>query len=165
MPVIVVGRINDPRLAEHILDRGQADLVAMGRALLADPELPKKASEGRFEDIAPCTGCGVGCLRNLVTGGPLTCVINPALGREKEMAITPAARPKKVLVAGGGPGGLEAARIAALRGHQVTLFEKEARLGGQYNLAAVPPLKQELSLLVKYLSVQVEKAGVRVELN
>lgn len=165
VPVIVVGRINDPRLAEYILDRGQADLVAMGRALLADPELPKKASEGRFEDIAPCTGCGVGCLGNLVTGGPLTCVINPALGREKELAITPAARPKKVLVAGGGPGGLEAACIAALRGHQVTLFEKEAHLGGQYNLAAVPPLKQELSLLVKYLSVQVEKAGVRVELN
>ncbi|NQT48098.1 MAG: FAD-dependent oxidoreductase [Chloroflexi bacterium] len=95
----------------------------------------------------------------------MTCLINPAVGREKEMVITPASKPKKVLVAGGGPGGLEAARVAALRGHQVTLFEKEAKLGGQFNLAAVPPSKQELCQVLKYLSAQVEKAGVRVELN
>jgi NAD(H)-dependent 7beta-hydroxy-3-oxo-delta4-cholenoic acid oxidoreductase len=165
VPVIVVGRINDPRLAENMLERQQADLVAMGRALIADPELPKKAAEGRFEDIAPCTGCGLGCIGALNVGKPMTCLINPAVGREKEMAITPAAKPKNVLVAGGGPAGLEAARVAALRGHQVTLFEKEAKLGGQFNLAAVPPLKQELCQVLKYLCTQVEKAGTRVVLN
>lgn len=165
VPVMVVGKITDPRLAEDILDKGQADMIVMGRALLADPELPKKAAEGRFEDIAPCTSCGLGCLRTQLTYEPMTCVINPTVGREKEMAITPAAKPKKVLVVGGGPGGLEAARVAALRGHQVTLYEKEAKLGGQLNLAAIPPMKQELSKWIIYLCVQVEKVGVRVELN
>ncbi len=165
VPVMVVGRITNPRLAEDILDKGQADMVVMGRALIADPELPNKAAEGRFDDIAPCTSCGLGCLRGQLTMEPMTCVINPAVGREKEMVITPAAKPKKVLVAGGGPGGLEAARVAALRGHDVTLLEKEAKLGGQLKLAPVPPMKQELSLWLKYLSVQVEKVGVKVELN
>jgi len=165
VPVMVVGRITDPRFAEDILDRREADMVVMGRALLADPELPNKAKEGRFEDIAPCTSCGLGCLRTQLTYEPMTCVINPTVGREKEMAITPAAKLKKVLVAGGGPGGLEAARVAALRGHQVTLFEKQAKLGGQLNLAAIPPMKQELSKWVIYLSTQVKKAGVKVELK
>lgn len=165
VPVMVVGRITDPRLAEDILDKGQADMVVMGRALLADPELPNKAAEGRFEDIAPCTSCGLGCLRGQLTYEPLTCVINPTVGREKEMAITPAAKAKKVMVVGGGPGGLEAARVAAVRGHEVTLYEKEAKLGGQFNLAAVPPMKQELSLWLQYLTVQVKKVGVTVELN
>jgi 2,4-dienoyl-CoA reductase-like NADH-dependent reductase (Old Yellow Enzyme family)/thioredoxin reductase len=165
VPVMAVGRINDPLLAEDILDRGEADLVVMGRALLADPELPNKAAAGKFEDIAPCIGCSLGCIGRMMALQPLSCTVNPAVGREKEMAITPAAKRKKVLVAGGGPGGLEAARVAALRGNQVTLCEKEAKLGGQFNLAAVPPMKQELCNLVKYLSRQVEKAGVRVELN
>jgi len=165
VPVMVVGRINDPRLAEDILVRGQADLVSVGRAFLADPEWINKAAEGRFEDIAPCIGCGLGCIGELTAGRSMTCLINPAVGREKEMVITPASKPKKVLVAGGGPGGLEAARVAALRGHQVTLFEKEAKLGGQFNLAAVPPSKQELCQVLKYLSAQVKKAGVRVEMN
>jgi len=163
VPVIAVGRINDPRRAEAILDRGQADLVAMGRSLLADPELPNKAAAGMFEDIVPCISCGLGCLGTSSTGA--TCVINPAMGRENEMTITPAAKPKKVVVVGGGPGGLEAASVAALRGHRVTLFEKASKLGGQYNLAAIPPLKQEVSLHLKYLSRQVKKAGVEAKLN
>jgi len=165
VPVMVVGRINDPRLAEDILERNQADLIVMGRALLADSELPNKAAEGRFEDIAPCIGCGLGCIAGRETGRPMTCLVNPTVGREKEMAITPAAKPKKVLVAGGGPGGLEAARVAALRGHQVTLYEKESKLGGQFNLAAIPPLKQELCKVPRYLSIQVEEAGGKVQLN
>lgn len=165
VPVLVVGRINDPVVAEDILQRGQADMVVMGRALLADPDLPNKAREGRLDDITPCVGCSIGCFTRLVSLQPLTCVMNPAVQREREMALTRAARARKVLVAGGGPGGLEAARVTALRGHQVTLCEKEARLGGQYNLAAVPPLKQELAKTIKYLSTQVQKAGVKVELN
>ncbi len=165
IPVAVVGRINDPRLAEDILRRDQADVIVMGRALLADPDLPNKAAEGRFDDIAPCIGCGLGCIAGREGGKPMTCVINPTVGREKEMAIAPAARPKKVMVVGGGPGGLEAARVAALRGHQVSLYEREAEPGGQFNLAAVPPLKQELSKAIKYLRTQVEKAGVTLQLN
>jgi len=165
VPVMVVGRINDPLLAESILQRNQADLVSLGRALLADPEFPNKAAEGRFDDIATCVGCCLGCLRVQLTMEPMTCVINPAVGREKEMAITPTTKPRKVMVVGGGPGGLEAARVAALRGHQVTLYEKEAKLGGQFNLAVVAPMKQELSKIIKYLSTQLEKAGVQVHLN
>jgi NAD(H)-dependent 7beta-hydroxy-3-oxo-delta4-cholenoic acid oxidoreductase len=164
VPVMVVGRINDPLVAEDILERGDADMVVIGRPLLADPELPNKAKEGRLEDINPCISC-TQCLAQIMSVRPLTCVINPTLGREKEMAISPAARPRKVLVAGGGPGGLEAARVAALRGHEVTLCEKDTKLGGQFNLAAVAPMKQELCKVIKYLSTQVEKAKVRVRLG
>ena len=165
VPVMVVGRINDPQLAEDILVKGYADMIVMGRALLADPELPNKAREGSIEDIAPCTSCGQGCLRTQLTYEPMTCVINPAVGREKEMVITPVAKQKKVLVIGGGPGGLEAARVSALRGHKVMLWEKASKLGGQINLAAIPPMKQELSKWIIYLSTQVKKAQVKVELN
>ncbi|NQT48200.1 MAG: FAD-dependent oxidoreductase, partial [Chloroflexi bacterium] len=165
VPVAAVCRINNPRFAEDILQRNEADLIVMGRALLADPEFPNKAAEGRLEDIAPCMGCGLGCVAGRQGGNPMTCVINPSIGREREMAITPADKAKKVMVVGAGPAGLEAARVAAIRGHQVTLYEKEAVPGGQFNLAYVPPLKQELSLGTKYLRKQVEKAGVEVKLN
>lgn len=159
VPVLVVGRITDPHLAENILQKGDADMVVMGRALLADPELPRKAQEGRFDDIAPCIGCSIGCFGRITQLQPLTCTVNPTVGREREMALSRASRRKKVLVAGGGPGGMEAARVAALRGHEVTLYEKESGLGGQYTLAAIPPLKQELGKAIKYLATQVEKAG------
>jgi NAD(H)-dependent 7beta-hydroxy-3-oxo-delta4-cholenoic acid oxidoreductase len=165
VPVMVVGRINDPRFAEDILKRNEADLIVMGRALLADPDLPKKASAGSFDDIAPCIGCGLGCIAGREAGRRMTCLVNPTVGREKKMTISPAAKAKKVMVVGGGPGGLEVARVAALRGHQVTLYERETELGGQFKLAAVPPLKQELSKAIKYLSAQIEKAGVDVHLN
>jgi len=165
VPVMVVGRINDPLVAEDILEKGDADMVVIGRALLADSELPNKAREGRLEDINPCIGCSEGCLGRIMAVKPLTCVVNPTVGREKEMTITPAAESRRVLVAGGGPGGLEAARVAALRGHQVTLCEKDIKLGGQFNLAAVAPMKQELCKVIKYLSTQVGKAGVEVRLD
>jgi NAD(H)-dependent 7beta-hydroxy-3-oxo-delta4-cholenoic acid oxidoreductase len=164
VPVMVVGRINDPLVAEDILEKGDADMVVMGRPLLADPELPNKAKEGRLEDINPCISC-TQCLARIMSVRPLTCVINPAVGREKEMTITPAAKAKRVLVAGGGPGGLEAARVAASRRHEVTLCEKDTKLGGQFNLAAVAPMKQELCKVIKYLSTQVEKAKVQVRLS
>lgn len=165
IPVGVVGRINDPRFAEDVLDRNEADFVIVGRALLADPEWVNKAAEGRFDDIAPCTGCGSGCIGAQKAGRSMTCVINPAVGKEREMDIRPADRQKRVMVIGGGPAGLEAARVAALRGHQVTLCEKGPNVGGQLNLATVPPMKQELSKWVKYLLIQVKKAGVELRLN
>ena len=165
VPVMVVGRINNPLLAEDILQKGHADITVMGRALLADPELPNKAAEGRFDDIAPCAACGLGCVGEQMKMRPMTCVINPSVGREKDMPLVPAARSKTVLIAGGGPGGLEAARVAAVRGHEVTLCEKGAKLGGQLNAAAMAPTKQEIALWIQYLVVQIEKAGVRVELN
>jgi 2,4-dienoyl-CoA reductase-like NADH-dependent reductase (Old Yellow Enzyme family)/thioredoxin reductase len=165
IPVICVGRINTPRVAEFVLETGKTDMVSMGRALHADPELPNKAAAGNLEDIAPCIACNIGCIGTVTTGQHATCIVNPAAGREKEMALVPAEKPKQVLVAGGGPAGLEAARVAALRGHNVTLCEKEEKLGGQINIASVPPFMQEISQLIQYLSRQAEKAGVQIELG
>ncbi len=165
VPVICVGRINSPRVAEYVLKTGKADLVSMGRALIADPDLPRKAEEGRFEDIAPCVADNQGCLVNPFKKKPASCLINPARGREREMEPVPTANPKRLLVVGGGPAGLEAARVAAVRGHEVVLCEKEEILGGQINIASIPPGKQELSQLVQYLSRQCEKAGVEIRLN
>lgn len=165
IPVICVGRINTPGIAEFVLATGRADLVSMGRALNADPELPNKAAAGDLEDIAPCVGCNTGCIGTVVAGGQASCVVNPAAGKERAMTIVPAATPRRVLVAGGGPAGLEAARVASLRGHDVTLCEKAEKLGGQVNLASVPPWKQEISQVIKYLSLQAQKAGVKVELG
>lgn len=164
IPVISVGRILTPWVAEDILSSGKADMVAMGRALLADAEFPRKAAAGNWEDITPCVG-DLHCLMSLYSDKTISCMVNAAAGREKEMALVPAKNPKKILVVGGGPGGLEAARVAALRGHKVTLVEKSAKLGGQLLMASFPPTKQEFSCLVKYLAGQVYKSGVKVELN
>lgn len=165
VPVMVVGRIVDPGMAGDIVRRGDADMVVLGRSLIADPAWPRKAAAGAREDIAPCIGCGLGCVRNRERGGDMTCIVNPAVGREAEMAIRPAARKKKVVVAGAGPAGLEAARVAALAGHDVSLYEKGPVAGGQFNLAAVPPGKQELCKVIRYLSLQAEKAGARISYN
>ncbi|MFI5394267.1 MAG: FAD-dependent oxidoreductase [Candidatus Binatia bacterium] len=166
IPVMVAHRIQDPFVAEHIIAQGKADLVCMGRALIADPDLPNKAAAGQFDDIIPCIACNQGCLRMVyVEQRHISCMLNRTVGEEKEMALVPATVPKKVLVAGGGPGGLEAARVAARRGHHVTLYEKSERVGGQFNLAAIPPTKQEYAKLIQYLYTQVKKAGVTVELR
>jgi NADPH-dependent 2,4-dienoyl-CoA reductase/sulfur reductase-like enzyme len=165
IPVICVGRIKNPRLADFLIATGRTDMVSMGRALIADPELPKKASEGNFDDIAPCIADNQGCFGSGAVRKPMSCFVNSMVGREKDWAIVPAETPRKVMVVGGGPSGLEAARVAALRGHQVTLYEKEAKLGGQVNLACIPPFKHEMSLLIKYLSHQIARAGVEVILG
>jgi NAD(H)-dependent 7beta-hydroxy-3-oxo-delta4-cholenoic acid oxidoreductase len=165
VPVMVVGRINEARLAEDVLARGDADMVVMGRALLADAAFANKAREGRFEDIAPCIGCGIGCIAGRLEGRDMTCVINPWSGREGETALVPAAEPKKVMVIGAGPAGMEAARVAAQRGHRVILFEKASKTGGLFNLAAVPPHKQELTRVTKYLTTQLAKAQVELRLD
>jgi len=164
VPVIVVGRITNPYAAEKVLACGQADMVAMGRALVADPDWPLKAAADRSAEIVPCVGDSA-CLSSVMSDRAVTCLINPCVGREEEMALTPSSRPKNVLVVGGGPAGLEAARVAACRGHKVTLIEKTSCLGGQLLTAAFPPLKQEIVRVVQYLAAQVDRTGVEVILN
>ncbi|BAF58448.1 MAG: FAD-dependent oxidoreductase [Pelotomaculum sp.] len=164
IPVITTGCIYDPHFAESILAEGRADLVGMGRASIADPELPCKVAAGLLEDIRPCTGCLQGCIGSLYYGRPITCMANPEVGREEEAVLKPALQAKKVLVVGGGPAGLEAARVAARRGHKVILCEKSGSLGGQLKIAAMPPHKQRMAHLVKYLVNQVKKAGVEIRL-
>jgi len=163
VPVVAVGRINDPQLAEAILADGRADLVAMGRALICDPELPRKVEEGRPEDIRPCIACGVACTEGGQRGGVMSCVSNAQAGAEGTARIETAGRSRRVLVVGGGPAGMEAARVAALRGHKVILCEKSARLGGLLNAGSLPPYKYELPNLVRYFARQLEKLGVEVQ--
>jgi mycofactocin system FadH/OYE family oxidoreductase 2 len=164
VPVFCVGRITDPMMAERILEQGQADMVGMTRALLADPELPRKAQEGRLDDIRRCIGC-LFCVQRLWHNLPLACAVNPAAGREKWLGIGTLQRapsPKRVMVVGGGPAGLKAAEVAARRGHNVTLFEEQDALGGQVRLAPRQPTRADIEDAVQHLEVQVRKLGVRV---
>lgn len=163
--VMVGHRVNDPLLAERLLEEGCADIVLMGRALIADPELPKKAGEGRLGEIRPCIGCNIGCVGRIVVGLPATCTVNPAVGKEREWRIEPASRRKRVLVVGGGVGGMEAARTAALRGHEVVLVEKQDRLGGWAALGCLPPHKEEILGLLRYYESELARLGVRIELG
>ena len=165
IPVITVGRITDPILAEAIIAGKKADLVAMGRASLADPELPNKAAAGKFSDINPCIGCMQGCIDMISQYQPAACLVNPTLGKEQEMKIEPADVKKKVFVAGGGPGGMEAAMVAARRGHEVHLFEKTGRLGGQYYTASIPPFKGEIAGFIAWQKKQLEDHRVSIHLN
>jgi len=165
LPVIAVGRINDPYMIEGILREGSADLVALGRQSIADPEFPKKVAEGNLEDIRWCISCNQGCIDRVFTGKQLSCLVNPRVGREDEIHVVQALRRKKIFVIGGGPAGLAAARVAALKGHEVHLYEKSNKLGGQLNLASILPCKQDIAKAVKYLSTQVKTLGVRINLN
>lgn len=164
VPVIAVGRIT-PEVAEQTLKEGKADLVSMGRALIADPELPNKLRAGREEDIIPCISCHH-CLHSMVYGKTgMECAVNPMTGREVQYPIAPARKARRVHVVGGGPAGMEAARVAAIRGHQVVLYEREAQLGGQLVPAAVPPGKDRITPFTQYLAKQLEKLGVQIRLG
>jgi 2,4-dienoyl-CoA reductase-like NADH-dependent reductase (Old Yellow Enzyme family)/thioredoxin reductase len=166
VPVVAVGRLHDPVLAERVLAEGKADLIAVGRSLIADPEWPQKAAEGRYGDICPCIACNQPeCHGRIFQQMELGCTVNAAVGREVRYAVKPAACPRHVLIVGGGAAGLEAARVAALRGHAVTLCEQMETLGGQLWLAAAPPHKGDIEKLVRYLSGQAHKLGVTVRLS
>ncbi len=163
IPVAVAGRMNE-NLAEELLQQGKVDFIALGRTLWADPEFPKKVAEGRIEDIVRCTRCGT-CEDPIV--GPRRCRVNPSLGRERELAIIPTEKKKKVLVIGGGPAGMEAARVAALRGHDVTIYEKESKLGGKIPLASMIKGNdiEDVMTIIEYLRTQVEKLNIKVLLG
>ena len=164
IPVMVVGRINDPQIANEIIAQAKADLVCMGRGLLADPEMPLKAQEGRLDEIRTCIACNT-CMESIFKRGRIECLVNPMLGREKEMAFIPTSKPKKIMVVGGGPGGLNVAWIAAKRGHDVHVYEKRCELGGQLLPGSLPGHKAELRTLIQFQKKQAELFGVKCHLN
>ncbi|MBI5604084.1 MAG: mycofactocin system FadH/OYE family oxidoreductase 2 [Deltaproteobacteria bacterium] len=168
LPVFCTNRINDPHLAEKILADGQADLIGMVRALICDPELPNKAREGRTEDIRNCIACNQGCIGRMGLGYLLGCVHNPAVGQEKFLGLgtlKPCARPKKVIIIGAGPAGLEAARVAALRKHEVILMEKNQEVGGQNLIAGRAAGRQEITGVTRWLIGQVSKLDIDLRLG
>jgi 2,4-dienoyl-CoA reductase-like NADH-dependent reductase (Old Yellow Enzyme family)/thioredoxin reductase len=164
VPVMAVGRINDPWTAESVIAENKADLVCIGRGLMADPEMPIKAREGRFDEIRICIACNT-CMQSIFKKGRLECLVNPMLGREKELEMKPADQPKKVMVVGGGPGGLNAAWIAAKRGHEVHLYEQRPVLGGQLIPGTRTTYKNEMQTLIHFQKKQVEIHGVKCHLG
>ncbi len=165
IPVSTSGRIIDPAMAEAILQSGKVDMIGIGRALLADPDWANKAAAGKACDIVRCICCNDGCVDKVMNRSFIACVVNPENGYEETRIITPAKVVRNVVVIGGGPAGLEAARVAAKKGHNVTLFEKETRLGGQLNIAEVPPRKIELHRAIEDLEHAVRAGGVTLRLG
>mgnify|MGYP003976154239 FL=1 len=165
VPVIGSVRINDLALAEDVIDNNQSDIVSIGRPLIADPELPKKYKRKQFEDIRRCIACNQGCFDSLLGFKSISCLYNVRAGRESELKIKKAKKKKKVMIIGGGPGGMEAARVAALRGHDVHLFEKMDVLGGQLRYAHIPPGREEIVNVISFLENQIKKLNVNIELS
>ena len=162
IPVFASNRLGDPVLAEKTLRSGAADMICWGRPLIADPELPNKIKEGRLSEIVSCISCNQGCFDAVFAGQAVHCVLNPRVGKEAEWTVEPAKKKKNILVAGGGPAGMEFALVAAGRGHQVTLFEAQNELGGQINLATVPPGKNEFTKIVTSMKNRMAASGVTV---
>ncbi|HVO04001.1 MAG TPA: FAD-dependent oxidoreductase [Candidatus Cybelea sp.] len=163
-PIFVAGRINQPQDAERILASGQTDMVGMTRALICDPEMPRKAQAGRLDDVRACIACNQACIGHFHLGYPISCIQHPETGRELTYGRRkPIARKKRILVAGGGPGGMKAAAVAAERGHDVTLCEASERIGGQALLAQLLPTRAEFGGIVGNLSREMELGGVAVK--
>jgi tRNA-dihydrouridine synthase len=163
VPVFAVGRIITPAMAESVIAEGHADMVAMTRAHISDPEIMNKLREGRIEDIRECIGCNQGCIDTVYKQMYIGCIHNPAAGEEQTLGIgtlKPAMTRKKVVIVGGGPAGMKAVEIAARRGHDVVLIEKSGALVGQILVAAKVPLRQEFSGIVRYLNIQLKKLPV-----
>lgn len=165
IPVSTSGRIIDPEMGEGILQNGKADMIGIGRALLADPDWANKAGSDKATDIVRCICCNEGCVDNVLNRSFIACVVNPENGFEETRFITPAQMKKNVVVIGGGPAGLEAARVAAKKGHSVTLFETATELGGQLHIAAVPPRKNEIRRAIEDLVHAVHTQGVTLKLG
>jgi 2-enoate reductase len=163
IPVIAVARLGIPELAEQILKDRKADMIALGRTLLADPHWPKKVHEGKVGDIRPCTGCNDGCLQRIFESKPLSCAVNPATGKERLYIPKVVKKLERVLIAGGGIAGMEAARVAAIRGCEVTLYEKSEKLGGHLIAASVPDFKQDYRRLIDWYNTQLEKLGIEIK--
>ncbi|MDD4690177.1 MAG: FAD-dependent oxidoreductase [Eubacteriales bacterium] len=162
VPMIVAGRINHPDMAEEVLRDGMADFIGLGRPMLAEPDFIKKTMEGNADDIVRCIACNQGCVGRMFKGLGNSCIFNPATGHEREVVIKPAEQKKKVLVIGGGPAGLEAARIAQIRGHEVILLEKDVALGGQFIEAGRAPHKELFAKTAIHMGYRAYKAGVDI---
>lgn len=165
IPIGTTCRIKDPAEAEAILNRGQADFVGMTRMLIADPEMPTKARSGNIESVRECISCSQGCVDRMRIGNPIMCTQNPEVGNEHLGGLKPAPVKKRVLVVGGGPAGLEAARVAATRGHEVTLCEASDDIGGQVRLSVKTPTRSEFDPIVRYRRHELKRLGVTVKLN
>jgi 2-enoate reductase len=165
VPVLAAGRLEIPELAEKVVSDGMADMVSIGRGLLTDPYWVRKIEEGEPERIRPCIGCHDGCLGRLCLSLPVSCALNYTVGRERLSEIGLAKKPKKVMVVGGGVAGLETARVAALRGHRVTLYEKSKSLGGHLIAASVPEFKKDLKRLVKWYQVELEDLKIPLKVG
>jgi 2,4-dienoyl-CoA reductase (NADPH2) len=165
IPVFGSNRLGDPRVAEKALRAGFCDMICWGRPLIADPELPNKAREGRLDQVIPCIACNQGCFDAIFSGIPVGCILNPRAGMEEYHEVKKAETKKRIIVAGGGPAGMEFALTAAERGHDVTLYEKEDRLGGQVNLAKVAPGKAEFETIIHSMKDRMTHWGVNIELN
>ncbi|MEW6425057.1 MAG: FAD-dependent oxidoreductase [Bacillota bacterium] len=166
IPVVTVGSITDLEMADRIIADGKADLVAMARALIADPDLPNKTRFGRLEEVRPCVRCDYCGGQRSVLSLPVRCAVNPVTGRELEFgSIRPAEKKKKVVIVGGGPAGMEAAIVASSRGHQVTLYEKEGKLGGALTMAAAPPFKADMKRFLEWLRQATRRHPVEIKLS
>ena len=164
VPVIAAGRLDDPVVAERAIAEGQADIVAIGRGLIADPDWPVKVRDGRLAEIRPCIACNA-CVDLVARGEEARCAVNPAIGRDGSFEITAAEHPRRVMVIGSGPAGMEAARIARLRGHEVSIWEREHQLGGKLDVASRAPSKHEVLRFRDYQARILEEIGVQIHVG